>query len=60
MTKYILKARAGLANPKSQELDWTEEDFEFFEAGDSDMTAEARGLAMELVGMDFWVEKVEV
>lgn len=56
MSKYILKARAGIESTHEQELDWSDTDYIKFSAGDTDLEAEARGIAHELVDLEYWIE----
>jgi hypothetical protein len=59
MTKYIVKARAGINQPESEPLEWSEEQYKNFLAGDSDLESEVRGMAHQIVSMDYWVEEVK-
>ncbi|MBC7486119.1 MAG: hypothetical protein H7282_05155 [Cytophagaceae bacterium] len=59
--KYVLKCRCtGAWTPEEVDLDhWTDKDFEKMEAGDKALESEARGVAIDTLGFEYWVEKVE-
>lgn len=59
MKKYTLKARAGIEEVQSQELDWTRKDFDKFQHGDHYLMTEARGIAHELTNLEYWIEETE-
>lgn len=43
----------------NQDLDWTEDDYNRFRRGDDGQAREASDVAEELIGFDWWVEKIE-
>lgn len=57
--KYILHVHVNGSHEETQELDWTEEDFKDYEDGDEDLAADAGGLAMDMVGFEFWITEGE-
>ena len=58
MNKYTVRVRVGLHPVEEQELEWDDKDYENWENGDRRLESEVRGIAHELVNLEFWVEKI--
>jgi len=62
MARYILKAATGIHQPEEQELDdWSDEDYQAYMENrlSEEKIVEIRGVAHEIVHLDYWIEKID-